>query len=42
VPPLVLDFFFNRELTEGLKPKVLESAGTNAKKKSAGTNAKID
>jgi len=35
-------FFFNWDLTEGLKPKVLQTAGTNAKqKKSAGTNAKI-
>jgi len=25
--------FFNRYLTEGLKPKVLQSAGTNAKEK---------
>jgi len=30
--PLVLDFF-NLELTEGLKPKVLKSAGANAKQK---------
>jgi len=27
--------FFNRYLTKGLKPKVLQSAGTNAKQKKA-------
>ena len=33
--PLILVFFFNWELIEGLKPKVLESAGTKAKQKKA-------
>lgn len=33
--PLVLVFFFNGKLTEGLKPKVLESTGTNVKQKKA-------
>lgn len=32
---LVLVFFLNGKLTEGLKPKVLESAGTNTKQKKA-------
>jgi len=32
--PLVF-VFFNRDLTEGLKPKVLQTAETNAKQKKA-------
>jgi len=30
--PLIF-FFFNLDLTEGSKPKILQSAGTNAKQK---------